>query len=54
VGERPWGIALSRDGRTLYTANGRGGSVSVIDTQSKRVTATVKVGERPYGVLFVP
>ena len=22
VGPRPWGIALSRDGNTLYTANG--------------------------------
>ena len=54
VGERPWGIALSGDGRTLYTANGRSASVLIIDVTSRRVTATIAVGGRPYSVLLVP
>ena len=44
------GIALSRDGKTLYTANGLSNDVSVIDVASRKVTATVKVGDRPWGV----
>ena len=30
VGERPWGISLSPDGKTIYTANGPGAE-SLID-----------------------
>src|SRR5690606_13607710 len=29
VGTRPWGVAVTPDGQTLYTANGPGGDVSV-------------------------
>jgi YVTN family beta-propeller protein len=54
VGLRPWGIALSPDGRRLYTANGKSNSVSVIDTESRQVIATIAVGERPCEVLYVP
>ena len=36
VGTRPWGIALSKDGRWLYTANGPSDDVSVIDTSTLR------------------
>src|SRR5262249_50576917 len=32
VGTRPWGIALSHDGRRLYTANGASDDVTIIDT----------------------
>ena len=53
VGERPWGIALSADGKALYTADGRAGSVSVLDPRRHRVVAHVPVGVRPYGVLYV-
>ena len=54
VGERPWGIDLTKDGRYLYTANGPSNDVSVVDTETMTVVATVPVGERPWGVAIVP
>ena len=33
AGSRPWGLALSRDGDRLYTANGLSNDESVIDTR---------------------
>jgi YVTN family beta-propeller protein len=55
VGERPWGVALSPDGHTAYTANGPSGDVSIIDLRSGQVKARIKVGGSPWGlVLSVP
>ena len=54
VGDRPWGIATSRDGKTLFTANGPSNDVSIVDVDSRMVKAKVKVGNRPWGVVFVP
>ena len=53
VGERPWGVALTADGRYLYTANGPSNDVSVVDTETLSVVATVPVGERPWGVAII-
>jgi len=50
VGQRPWGIALTPDGRKLYTANGVSNDVSVIDTSTNRVVSTIKAGDGPWGV----
>jgi YVTN family beta-propeller protein len=50
VGERPWGIILSGDGRRLYTANGPSNDVSVVDTETLKVLARIPVGESPWGV----
>ena len=50
VGGRPWGIAVSPDGRKLYTANGPSGDVSVVDIASGAVEKQVKVGGSPWGV----
>jgi YVTN family beta-propeller protein len=51
LGARPMGMVLSSDGRTLYVANGRGGTVSVIDTVGRRVIGTIAgVGARPWGI----
>ena len=45
------GLALTRDGKTLYVANGRGGTVSVVDVQAARVVRTIaNVGARPWGL----
>jgi YVTN family beta-propeller protein len=33
-------------------ANGRSGSVSVIDTDSRKVTREISVGELPWGVVI--
>jgi YVTN family beta-propeller protein len=53
AGARPWGVALTPDGKTLYTANGPSNDVSVIDTATLRVTAKIKVGDRHCGVAIL-
>jgi YVTN family beta-propeller protein len=54
VGERPWGIGLTSDGRKLYTANGASDDVSVVDTTLLKVIATVPVGTGPWGLTMGP
>ena len=54
VGARPWGIALSHDGRRLYTANGPSDDVTIIDTSSLSVVKKVPVGKGPWGVVVAP
>jgi len=54
VGARPWGIALSRDGRRLYSANGPSNDVSIIDAGSLTVLKKVPVGKGPWGVALDP
>lgn len=43
VGKGPEGIDLSPDGKEVWAANSGDGTVSVIDTATKKVTATVNV-----------
>ncbi|MGH7537290.1 MAG: beta-propeller fold lactonase family protein, partial [Gemmatimonadales bacterium] len=50
VGTRPWGIALTADGKKLYAANGPSNDVSVVDTERLAVVATIPVGQAPWGV----
>lgn len=50
VGTRPWGIALSKDGSRLYTANGPSNDVSVVDTATLKVIKKIPVGKSPWGV----
>ena len=52
VGKRPWGLALSRDEKTLYVANGLSDDLSIIDTKSRKVMKSVSVGMVPYGILI--
>ena len=54
VGNRPWGVALAGDGRTVYSANGLSDDVSVIDTSTLQVTDTIPVGQAPWGVAIGP
>jgi YVTN family beta-propeller protein len=53
VGTRPWGIAVSRDGGTLYTANGPSNDVAIVDVASRAVRARVAAGASPWGVALV-
>jgi YVTN family beta-propeller protein len=53
-GSRPMGLAITRDGKTLYITNGRAGTVSVFDTAGEKVIANVKVGTRPWGIGLSP
>jgi PQQ-dependent catabolism-associated beta-propeller protein len=51
VGARPWGIGVSADGKTIYTANGPSNDVSIVDVETGKVTARVKVGGLPWGLV---
>jgi YVTN family beta-propeller protein len=53
AGQRPWGIALSPDDKSIYTANGPSNDVSIIDIATKQVTKKVPVGRGPWGVIVV-
>jgi YVTN family beta-propeller protein len=53
VGQRPWGLALSPDGKTLFTANGPSNDVSVVDLATQTVTKKIKTTGGPWGVLVV-
>jgi YVTN family beta-propeller protein len=44
VGRNPRGIALSPDGSKLYVANRLDDTVSILDTASARITATLELG----------
>ena len=52
VGGRPWGVTADADGRTLYTANGPSGDVSIVDVATGTVRGRVAVGGSPWGVAF--
>ena len=67
VGERPFGLAIDRAGSRVYVANYCGdtpncneyppsapGSVSVIDTATNDVTATIPVGPGPAAIAVNP
>jgi YVTN family beta-propeller protein len=54
VGARPWGLAISPDGKYLFVANGPSNDVSVVDLSSAKEIARVKAGEGPWGIAVVP
>ena len=51
VGVRPWGIALTGDGRKLYSANGPSNDVTVVNTEDMTVIRKIPAGELPWGVV---
>lgn len=53
-GSLSMGVALSPDSGTLYVANGRAQTVSVVDLETGEVTANIEVGERPWGIAVSP
>jgi YVTN family beta-propeller protein len=50
TGRRPWGVAVTPDGRKVYTANGVSGDVSVIDAAARRALKAVPTGAGAWGV----
>jgi DNA-binding beta-propeller fold protein YncE len=50
----PAGIAISRDGRTLYAAENLGDSLAVVDLVSRRVVQRLATEKYPYGVVAGP
>jgi len=50
----PQDLALSPDGGTLYVTNPVPGTLWVINTASRKVTANLFLGEQPYSVAVTP
>lgn len=51
---KPVGLALSPDEKTLYVALGRGNGVAVIDAAAARFLATIPTGQRVWGIAITP
>jgi YVTN family beta-propeller protein len=51
---RPVGMAISHDGKLLYTVTGRGKLLLSVDIATGRVLGSVEVGPRPWGVAISP
>jgi YVTN family beta-propeller protein len=47
---KPMGVVVSNDGRKVYVANGRAGTISVIDASTFDIVKTITVGERVWGL----
>ena len=54
LGPEPAGVAVDPAAGTVYVANNRGDTVSVIDAATSTVTATIHVGSDPDGVAVDP
>jgi YVTN family beta-propeller protein len=54
VGDSPFAVAVTPDGKHAYVTNNVSNNVSVIDSASNTVVATVPVGSNPVGVGIVP
>jgi len=51
VGQHPFGLALSHDGRLLYAVNVLSNDLSVVNLQERKEVKRIAVGESPYCVL---
>lgn len=51
---RPVGMAVSHDGKLLYTVTGRGQTLVSVDVETGTQVAAVEVGPRPWGVAISP
>ena len=55
AGTRPMGVAMTRDGKTLFVSGGRGGDVHEIDVAEQAVRRSfAAVGRRPWGIALSP
>ena len=52
VGKRVWGIALTADGKKLYTSDGVSNTVSVVDTEKLERIATIESPGMSWGVVI--
>jgi len=51
---KPMKVILSADGKTAYVSTGRGKRVFMIDTATDKVTGSLEVGDRPWGIGLSP
>src|SRR6266550_2643050 len=54
VAAGPHGMAITRDGGTVYVSGDGSSSVDVIDTAVDKVVKTINVGKAPNGVALTP
>jgi YVTN family beta-propeller protein len=54
AGSRPMRVRVSPDNSRVYVSDGRAGTVTVLDSQTYAVQATIKVGTRPWGIVLSP
>ncbi|HEV3470536.1 MAG TPA: cytochrome D1 domain-containing protein [Pyrinomonadaceae bacterium] len=54
VGPQPEGIDITPDGRELWVGHNQDGGISVIDTETLKVTETIKAGGMPIRIKFTP
>ena len=54
VSAGPHGMAITRDGRTVYVSGDGSSSVDVIDTGTDKVVKTISVGKAPNGIALTP
>ena len=54
VAAGPHGMAISKDGATVYLSGDGSSSLNVIDTASDKVTKTIEVGKKPNGITLTP
>ncbi len=54
VGQRPRGIEMSKDGKSVLVAVGDDDTIQIIDTKSKEVTGTLPSGPDPEFFVFDP
>lgn len=54
VGNHPWGVGVSYDGKKVYVTNVYSNSVSVIDMATNTVNATVKGFKEPWEIAISP
>ena len=52
VGRRVWGMAFSRDGKTLFVTNGLDNNLSVIDVAAAKEVRKIPTGGMPWGVVL--
>jgi YVTN family beta-propeller protein len=53
-GSRPMSMALTPSADRLFVSNGRGNSVSAIDTRTNKVLTTIPTGSRTWGIAITP
>lgn len=54
VGSWPYGVALSKDGRTIYVSDWSSANVSVVDAHSGALKGEIAVGRHPNAELLAP
>ena len=54
VGQNPFGLDVTPDGKKLYVANNNSATVSVVDTVKREVISTIQVGLSPLRVAVTP